>query len=58
MGIDRKIESGLYASRWLLAPFYIGLVFALAVLLAKFTQEIIHFIPGVFISSESDVLLF
>ena len=58
MRIDRKIESGLYASRWLLAPFYIGLVFALAVLLAKFTQEIIHFIPGVFISSESDVLLF
>ena len=56
--MHRQIEQGLYASRWLLAPFYIGLVIALAVLLAKFTQEIIHFLPGVFISTESDVLLF
>ena len=38
--MHRQIEQGLYASRWLLAPFYIGLVIALAVLLAKFTQEI------------------
>tara|TARA_E500000331_G_scaffold87365_1_gene82931 strand:- start:18979 stop:19485 length:507 start_codon:yes stop_codon:yes gene_type:complete len=58
MGMHRQIEQGLYASRWLLAPFYIGLVIALAVLLAKFTQEIIHFLPGVFVSTESDVLLF
>ncbi|MDA1012664.1 MAG: TIGR00645 family protein [Burkholderiales bacterium] len=58
MGFHHKIEKGLFASRWLLAPFYVGLVFALAVLLVKFTQEIFHFAPGVFVSSESDVLLF
>jgi uncharacterized protein (TIGR00645 family) len=41
-----------------MAPFYIGLVVALLVLLLKFLQEIIHFVPHVFISPESDVLLF
>ena len=58
MAFNHKIEKWLFASRWLLAPFYIGLAFALAILLAKFTQEIFHFIPGVLASSESDVLLF
>ena len=58
MSLDRQIERSLFASRWLMAPFYIGLVVALLVLLLKFVQEIIHFVPHVFISSESDVLLF
>lgn len=58
MSLDRQIERSLFASRWLMAPFYIGLVVALLVLLLKFLQEIIHFVPHVFISPESDVLLF
>jgi uncharacterized protein (TIGR00645 family) len=58
MSLDRQIERSLFASRWLMAPFYIGLVVALLVLLLKFVQEIIHFVPHVFISPESDVLLF
>ena len=58
MSLDRQIERSLFASRWLMAPFYIGLVVALLVLLLKFVQEIIHFVPYVFISPESDVLLF
>ncbi len=58
MSLDRQIERSLFASRWLMAPFYIGLVVALLVLLLKFVQEIIHFVPHVFTSPESDVLLF
>ena len=58
MSLDRQIERSLFASRWLMAPFYIGLVVALLVLLLKFVQEIIYFVPHVFISPESDVLLF
>ena len=58
MSLDRQIERSLFASRWLMAPFYIGLVVALLVLLLKFVQEIIHFVPHVFISPENDVLLF
>src|SRR5262245_15100179 len=30
---ERPLESGLFLSRWLMAPFYVGLVLALAMLL-------------------------
>ncbi|ALG69313.1 TIGR00645 family protein [Beggiatoa leptomitoformis] len=34
--IEKKIERIIFASRWLLAPFYLGLVATLLVLLVKF----------------------
>ncbi|HZZ86780.1 MAG TPA: TIGR00645 family protein [Caulobacteraceae bacterium] len=34
------LERGLFASRWLMAPFYVGLVIGLAALLAVFAQEL------------------
>src|ERR1700761_6302280 len=34
------LERGLFASRWLMAPFYVGLVVALAALLAAFAQDL------------------
>ena len=36
---ERWLESGLFHSRWLMAPFYLGLVFALAALLVVFVNE-------------------
>jgi uncharacterized protein (TIGR00645 family) len=36
----RWFEAGLFASRWLMAPFYLGLVAALAALLWVFVQEL------------------
>jgi uncharacterized protein (TIGR00645 family) len=41
--IERMIEYGLFASRWLMAPFYIGLVGALLILLWCFGVELVHF---------------
>jgi uncharacterized protein (TIGR00645 family) len=41
--IEHIIEKGLFASRWLMAPFYIGLVGALLVLLWSFGVELLHF---------------
>lgn len=41
--IERTIERGLFASRWLMAPFYIGLVGALVLLLISFAMELLHF---------------
>ena len=35
--IERAIEKFLFASRWLLAPFFIALALALLVLLGKIT---------------------
>lgn len=41
--VETVIERGLFASRWLLAPFYIGLTTALLLLISIFCKEIWHF---------------
>jgi uncharacterized protein (TIGR00645 family) len=38
--LTRLLESGLFAARWLLAPFYVGLVIALLSLLGVFFVEV------------------
>lgn len=40
--LERWLETGLFASRWLMAPFYVGLVAALAALIVIFFQELSH----------------
>ena len=39
---ERTLEAGLFKARWLLAPFYVGLVVALAMLLFEFVLELWH----------------
>jgi uncharacterized protein (TIGR00645 family) len=39
---ERRLEKALFASRWLMAPFYLGLVLALAALLVVFARELVH----------------
>lgn len=55
--IEAKLEKALYASRWLLAPLYIGLSLALVLLSIKFFQEVIHFFPLILASNESQLVL-
>jgi uncharacterized protein (TIGR00645 family) len=55
--LERLLERFLFSSRWLLAPFYAGLVLALVVLLIKAVQELAHFILHAFTATESDVIL-
>lgn len=55
--IERRFEQIIFASRWVLAPFYLGLVIALVMLLVKFMQEILHIVPHVLEMQEKDVLL-
>src|SRR5450830_1428177 len=55
--MERFIENTMYASRWLLAPIYLGLSLGLLILALKFFQEIIHVVPGIFSMLESDVIL-
>jgi uncharacterized protein (TIGR00645 family) len=38
----RVLERGLFLSRWLMAPFYAGMVLALLALLAVFVEELAH----------------
>ena len=43
--LERLFEDALFASRWLLAPFYVGLVVSVFFLLAVFARELLHTIP-------------
>ncbi len=36
--LEATLERWVFASRWLLAPFFIGLLLAIAALLVKFVQ--------------------
>ena len=47
----------MYASRWLLAPIYIGMSLALLALFIKFFQELYHFMPFILDLGESQLLL-
>jgi uncharacterized protein (TIGR00645 family) len=42
---ERWLEATLFASRWLMAPFYLGLVVALAALLVVFAGELASEMP-------------
>ena len=47
----------MFASRWLLAPFYFGLIISLFFLLIVFIKEIIHFSLN-FSTDETELILF
>lgn len=55
--IEHIFENILFASRWVMAPFYFGLAIALLLLLVKFMQELFHTIPIVFSMTESQLVL-
>lgn len=42
---EHFLERFIFASRWLLAPFYVGLVGAIALLLFKFVKEFAELLP-------------
>jgi len=45
--METVFERGLFASRWIAAPFYLGLVLALIMLLVVFVNDLLHEIPHV-----------
>ncbi|WP_106476703.1 TIGR00645 family protein [Phytohalomonas tamaricis] len=51
------IERLIYATRWLLAPIYLGLSLAIVALGLKFFQELYHLLPHVFAATETDLVL-
>ena len=54
---EKLMESLMFASRWLLAPFYFGLIISLFFLLIVFVKEVIHFIIH-FSTDETELILF
>ena len=55
--MERLIESILFGSRWLLVPFYLGLVVSLALLMVKFLEELVHLFPQVLHMTEGSMIL-
>ena len=55
--MERAIEKLLFASRWILAPVYLGLSLALVALGIKFFMELFHLLVEVFVSEEAQLVL-
>ncbi len=55
--MERAIEKLLFASRWIMAPVYLGLSLALVALGIKFFLELYHLLATVFTTSEADLVL-
>lgn len=55
--IERTLERGLFASRWLMAPFYVGLMIGLLALMVVFVRDLVGFIIKVPTAKEADVIL-
>ncbi|WP_260482814.1 TIGR00645 family protein [Sphingomicrobium flavum] len=54
---ENALETTLFASRWLMAPFYLLMIGALGMLLVKFAQESWHILTHTLIMTESDAVL-
>jgi uncharacterized protein (TIGR00645 family) len=46
--LETTFERGLFASRWLMAPMYLGLVVALGMLMIVFVKELAYYAPQAF----------
>jgi uncharacterized protein (TIGR00645 family) len=55
--METALERALFASRWLMAPFYIGLVVALFVLMVVFCREVWEQTPKLLTLNETEVIL-
>jgi len=55
--IETRFERGLFASRWLMAPMYLGLIVSLAMLVTVFIRELIHYAPQAFTMTSEQVIL-
>lgn len=55
--MERTIERLLFASRWLLAPVYLGMSLALVALAIKFFMELYHLLSHVVEMAEADLVL-
>ena len=54
---ERWLEATLFASRWLMAPFYLGLVFALVALLVVFVTELVDEVSRIMDMTPESVIL-
>ena len=55
--IEFSLERAMYASRWLMAPVYLGMSVALLCIAIKFFQELWHILPHILEIADADLVL-
>ena len=55
--VEHGLERAIFASRWLLAPFFVGLIGAIVVLLVKFAKQLWDLINQVWSGGEFDAVI-
>lgn len=55
--IETLLERAIFASRWILAPFYLGLAASIVLLLYKFMEELLHIAARTIKGTEAEVIL-
>jgi uncharacterized protein (TIGR00645 family) len=55
--IERSIEAIIFNSRWLVAPFLLGLIVGLAALVYKFIAKLADFVMQIPIAAPADVIV-
>ncbi len=55
--VERAMESAIFASRWILAPFFVGLIIGMLVLLVKFGKELVSLLMWVLGLYEHDTII-
>ena len=55
--LEQKFESLFFAGRWLLAPFFFGLLIAIIALLVKFAKELFGLVSGVLVNSSEQSIV-
>ena len=55
--LELQLESMIFKSRWLLAPFFVGLLLAILALLVKFSKELFNLTFNVFSLSSDQAII-
>jgi uncharacterized protein (TIGR00645 family) len=54
---ERLLERAIFQSRWLMAPFYVGLIGSLFILVITFIREFVQFVVKGMSATEAEVIL-
>ena len=55
--LEHFLETIIFRSRWLLAPFFVGLIVGIVMLLIKFIQELVHLSAHVISAPEAEIII-
>ncbi len=55
--VEHFIETGIFISRWLMAPIYVALIGALIMLLVSFAKELFHLASELMVLSQNEMVL-